>query len=333
MEFGFWIGCAAQSKIQIPKSKIANMEFGKLTSIDSIDSVDFTLPPDPPGNAWVLQKTSAASGTGQLYLGATGYNMKPWVGSWYPATCKEKDFLKYYGLQFNTIEHNTTHYRIPDAATVARWAEETPADFRYCPKIPQSISHARDLGVNGGEIALFAHAIRGLGPKLGPCFLQLPPYFSTGDLTRLAQFFRVFPGDVPLAVEVRHESFFTANSSAEAFFDLLQSRNAATVITDVAGRRDVCHLRLTQPTVLIRFVGNNLHPTDYTRIQSWAQRLSQWFDQGLKAAYFFTHEPDNLLAPDLAAFCAEAFGAQMPGVVLRGPKPISLLPGQQGSLF
>lgn len=306
------------------------MEFGKLPDIDSID---FSLPPEPRGNAWVLDQSPAPAGTQALYLGATGYNMKPWVGSWYPTGCKDKDFLKYYGRQFNTIEHNTTHYRIPDAATVARWVEETPADFRFCPKIPQTISHARDLGVNGNEIALFAQAIRGLNARLGPCFLQLPPYFSTGDLSRLSHFFRVFPADIPLAVEVRHESFFTANSAAEAFFDLLQTRKIATVITDVAGRRDVCHLRLTRPVVLIRFVGNNLHPSDYQRIRDWSERLAQWFDQGLQEAYFFTHEPDNLLAPDLAAFCAETFGARMPAVALRGPKPIETLPGQQGRLF
>lgn len=305
------------------------MEFGKLPSLEG---VDFSFRPEPPGNAWVLRDAPAANG-GYLYLGATGYNMKQWVGQWYPAGTKDRDFLRYYGQQFNTIEHNTTHYRIPDAATVRRWADETPADFRFCPKVPQTISHARDLGINGPEIALFAEAVRGLGAKLGPTFLQLPPYFGVADLGRLRRFLQVFPAEVPLAVEVRHESFFEGNPAAEAFFDLLMGTQTATVITDVAGRRDVCHMRLTTPTVLVRFVGNGLDPTDYDRIRAWADRLAQWFEQGLGAAYFFTHEPDNILAPDLAVFCAEIFGAKMPQVSLRGPKPVSALPGHQGSLF
>ena len=302
------------------------MDFGKLSSVDK---VDFSLPPEPPQNATLLAALPKATKPA-IYLGATGYNMKPWVGQWYPPGAKDKDFLRYYGTQFNTIEHNTTHYRIPDVATVARWREETPADFRFCPKIPQTISHARDLGLNGGQITVFCEAIAGLEEKLGCCFLQVPPHFSTRDLNLLARFLENFPSEIPLAVEVRHESFFQKNVASEDFFQLLQSHNVATVITDVAGRRDVCHARLTNRHVLVRFVGNGLHPSDYQRIEAWSERLKIWIDAGLHEVYFFTHEPDNLLAPDLAVFCAAVFSAKMPNATLRGPKQVG---GQQGSLF
>lgn len=303
------------------------MEFGKLPNISR---VDFTLPPDPPQNAELLAALPKTTYTPAIYLGATGYNMKPWLGSWYPAGIKDKDHLKYYGTQFATIEHNTTHYRIPDEATVARWREETPSDFRFCPKIPQTISHARDLGLSGGQIPFFCKMIAGLEKKLGCCFLQLPPYFSTQDLPLLMRFLEVFPKEIPLAVEVRHESFFEPTVAAEDFFQLLQRHHVATVITDVAGRRDVCHMRLTTDKVLVRFVGNNLDPTDYTRIRDWSERLADWCAAGLRAVYFFTHEPDNLLAPDLAAFGAETFAAAVPQVQLRGPKKVG---GIQGTLF
>ncbi|MEO6759516.1 MAG: DUF72 domain-containing protein, partial [Saprospiraceae bacterium] len=84
--------------------------------------------------------------------------------------------------------------------------------------------------------------------------------------------------------------------------------------------------------VLIRFVGNGLQPSDFTRIQAWAGRLADWFTAGLREAYFFTHEPDNLLAPDLTAYCVEVFSAKMPEIPLRGPQPVPP-PPQQGSLF
>lgn len=302
------------------------MDFGKLPSVDN---VDFSLPPEPPQNATLLAALPKVTKS-TIYLGATGYNMKAWVGHWYPPGAKDKDFLRYYGAQFNTIEHNTTHYRIPDAATVERWREETPADFRFCPKIPQTISHARDLGLNSGQIPVFCEAIAGLGEKLGCCFLQVPPHFSTRDLNLLARFLEYFPSEIPLAVEVRHESFFQKTAASEDFFQLLQTHNIATVITDVAGRRDVCHLRLTNRRVLVRFVGNGLHPSDYQRIENWSERLKIWLDAGLHEVYFFTHEPDNLLAPDLAVFCVETFSDKIPSVALRGPKPVG---GQQGTLF
>ncbi|MCC7467544.1 MAG: DUF72 domain-containing protein, partial [Saprospiraceae bacterium] len=114
------------------------------------------------------------------------------------------------------------------------------------------------------------------------------------------------------------------------YFDLLKDYQTAAVITDVAGRRDVCHMALTHPAVLIRFVGNGLHPTDYTRVKAWSERLKYWLDRGLKQVYFFAHEPDNLLAPELSRFCVDTFKQKMPEIPLRGPVEV---PGQQGSLF
>ncbi|TNE64416.1 MAG: DUF72 domain-containing protein [Bacteroidetes bacterium] len=308
------------------------MEFGKLPAVDL---VDFTLPPDPEQNSHVLRHGGKQHGKKNLllYLGATGYNMKPWVGRWYPAGTRDKAFLKFYGQQFNTIEHNTTHYRIPDASTIDRWYTEVPVDFRYCPKIPQTISHSRDLGVNGPEIGLFCNTIEGLQEKLGCCFIQLPPYFSLSHLPVLERFLRRFPtGTIPLAVEVRHESFFQNNPLAEEYYHLLELHGVSTVITDVAGRRDVCHMRLTTDKVLVRFVGNGLHPTDFSRIEDWAERVKHWFDQGLTEVYFFCHEPDNLLAPDLTKYAVSAFSKVLPDAILRGPEPYTP-PPEQGSLF
>ena len=304
------------------------MDFGKLSDIEG---VDFRLPPEPPGNEWVLERY-AGPGSPQLLVGATGYNMKPWVGSWYPAGTKERDFLTAYGKQFDTIENNTTHYRIPDAATVARWREETPADFRFCPKIPQTISHARDWGLSGRQVSLFAEAIAGLEEKTGCCFIQLPPFFSTQDLIRLERFFDVWPAAIPLAAEVRHGSFFAPTLAAEQYFSLFEERGIATVITDVAGRRDVWHIRLSTRRVLIRFVGNGLHPTDYQRIDAWVARLKHWLENGLQEVYFFTHEPDNLLAPDLASYLVAQFSVACPEIPCRGPQKVKT-PGEQTSLF
>ncbi|MFN0016152.1 MAG: DUF72 domain-containing protein [Saprospiraceae bacterium] len=305
------------------------MDFGKL---HNVDHVNFALPTEPWQNAALLAALPSRQSAAAIYLGATGYNMRPWVGRWYPTGAREKDFLSYYGRQFNTIEHNTTHYRIPDAATVARWREEVPADFRYCPKIPQTISHARDLGLNGREIHIFCEAIRGLGETLGCCFIQLPPYFAPENLLVLERFLSVFPDDIPLAVEVRHPDFFQEDAAGSDFFQLLQEHQVATVVTDVAGRRDVCHLRLTTGRVLVRFVGNGLHSTDYTRVADWSDRLALWFSQGLREAYFFCHEPDNLLAPDLAARAAAFFSEKMPEAHLRGPVELAA-PARQGTLF
>lgn len=304
------------------------MDFGKLADISQ---VDFSLPPDPPQNLDLLRSLPPNASKPSVYIGATGYNMKEWVGQWYPVGAKERDFVRHYGQQFNTIEHNTTHYRIPDLATVARWRDEVPTDFRYCPKLPQTISHARDLGFYSGQLREFCASIAPLRPRLGVCFLQMPPYFAANQWRMLDTFFEKWPPDVPLAVEVRHESFFDGSAAADAFFQMLAGWKVGAVITDVAGRRDVCHARLTSERTLVRFVGNGLHASDYARIREWAGRLKFWLENDLREVYFFTHEPDNLLAPTLAAFAGEVFSAAMPQAAMRWPKPVERV--VQGSLF
>lgn len=305
------------------------MKFGKLPDISN---VDFNLPPDALGTSQLLERLPKKEGKSFLYVGCTGWSMKEWVGKVYPKGTKTKEYLQHYSRQFNTIELNTTHYRIPTADTIQKWKNDSAKDFKFCPKIPQTISHSRDLGISSGLIPLFCDAILGLEDKLGCCFMQLPPYFGANRLGVLSRFLDNFPTQIPLAIEARHESWFNHPQNFQNFFQLLEQYKVSPVITDVAGRRDVLHNRLTTDTVLIRFVGNGLHPTDYTRIDQWLQRLKNWYSQNLKAVYCFTHEPDNILAPDLAHYMVKQAKQQL-HVITRGPDFYDKNDGQQMSLF
>ena len=238
------------------------MKFGKLTDIEN---VDFRLPPDPAFNERFFEALPSNPAPLQFFTGCTGWSMKEWVGSVYPANARSKDFLCHYARQFNTIELNTTHYRIPTPETIQKWREESAEDFKFCPEVPQTISHSRDLGLSDGQIALFCQSIAGLEEKLGCCFIQLPPYFDYRRLPLLESFLQRFSADIPLAVEARHESWFDNPQPLEDWLSCLHRNGRHTVLTDVAGRRDVLHMGLASDTVLIRFVGNDLHPTDYER--------------------------------------------------------------------
>lgn len=306
------------------------MKFGR---VGDISQVDFSFPPEPPANRALLARLPTPTRREPIYVGCTGWSMPEWLGKWYPAGAKTKDFLRHYGQQFTTIELNTTHYRIPDRATVERWREQTPDDFRFCPKLPQSISHERNLGLQDTALGLFWEALAAFGEKLGACFIQLPPFFAADRLPLLSRFLQQWPAEFPLAVEARHESWFASPAEQEALFDLLESSNSAALITDVAGRRDVLHLRLTAPFAMVRFVGNGLHPTDYERIDDWVRLLKKWQDGGLANTYFFTHEPDNILAPEIALYLIERLqenGATAP----RPPREFADdRTGEQMSLF
>lgn len=319
--------------LYLPPRKKAprKMEFGKLPDISK---VDFGLPPDAPQTERLLASLPEEAGAPLFFIGCTGWSMKEWVGRVYPKGTKAKDYLKAYSHQFNTIELNTTHYRIPDEETIEKWYRESEADFRFCPKVPQSISHSQNLGLGTALIPSFCESILGLKEKLGCCFLQLPPYFDIRRLPVLEKFLKAFPPEIPLAIELRHESWFSNPQNGEAVFSLLEHHHIAPVITDVAGRRDVLHMRLTNGTAMVRFVGNGLHPTDFSRIDEWITRLAGWFRKGLREAYFFPHEPDNLLAPELAAYVLEKALQAIPQALTRGPKLIEgKEQGQQMSLF
>lgn len=276
------------------------MKFGKASDLSS---VNFEFPVEPLANKNRLDRFELGNSMGKplLYIGATGWSMKEWNGKWYPDKTKTADYLKHYGRQFNTIELNTTHYRIPTKDMVEKWYKTVPADFRFCPKIPQSISHRNDFGQSTGDLQRFVGSLDGMKEKLGCAFVQLPPYFGADRLKILEAFLDRWPRLLPLAVEVRHESWFTDPYATEALMDALAARGVAAVITDVAGRRDVLHNYVTAPRTMIRFVGNGLVDTDYERLKDWSAKLKDW---NLPETYFFPHQPDNILSPDASAWFA-----------------------------
>jgi uncharacterized protein YecE (DUF72 family) len=272
------------------------MDFGKLATIEA---VDFTLPHDAPQTTRIL--TSATKITPAIYIGCPIWANKEWLGKIYPSSAKEKDYLYHYTRQFNTIELNTTHYRIPDIETIERWKKASARGFTFCPKFPQVISHDNQLEDTEELTHAFCDSIRNLGEHLGISFLQLPPYFMPRQLPVLERFLQNFPKDIDLAVEFRHPDWFKNNEAHKAF-DVLEKYKISTVITDVAGRRDVLHQHLTTPAAVIRFVGHGLHPTDYTRIDAWVEKLLQWLEEGLHTLYFFVHEPENTFSPELVSY-------------------------------
>jgi uncharacterized protein YecE (DUF72 family) len=306
------------------------MDFGKLADISG---VDFTLPPDPPFQLQLAEQWKAinASQKLSLYLGCTGYHMRPWVGKWYPEKTPATAYLKEYGKQFNTFEHNTTHYRIPDPETIKRWYADTPPDFRFCSKVPQTISHDPMFGRNNPDIAAFCRSIEGLKEKNGCTFLQLPPHFGADQMYRLEAFFQYWPASMPLAVEVRHESYFP-KVVLENLVRLLNKYGAYTVITDVAGRRDVCHMALSGSKVIIRLIGNGMVPTDHVRMEQWLAQFSVWQNIGVQEIYLFCHQPDNLLAPDYCLLAMDMVQKAHANWIVRGPKEITP-PFEQLTLF
>ena len=223
------------------------------------------------------------------------------------------------------------HYNIPGPELIQRWADAVPDGFLFCPKFPQRISHRSAIDLPLPMTDLFLEAVYGLGDHLGPSFLQLPPWYGPqhGGIDRLHKFLTDLPSDFDVTVEFRHEAWFADETVKNEAFGMLETIGAGAVIVDTVGRRDVCHMRLTSDTALIRFTCNNLHSTDYPRCDAWAERLGQWVRGGLKKVYLLLHQPDEHLCADLAIYLAPLLNS-IPGIEVAPPR---LYAGRQQELF
>jgi uncharacterized protein YecE (DUF72 family) len=283
------------------------MDFGKL---DDVSNIDFTLPPDNPLTHAVLE-ANKKSEKPQIFIGPPIWANRDWVGKIYPSNTKDKDYLYHFSRQFNTIELNVTHYQIPTLSMIEKWIESTPENFKFCPKFPQPISHDRMLIGCESMTYEFCNAILGLENRLGTTFLQLAPSFEPKHLKSLENYLKIIPKELPLTVEFRNQNWFQNQSAWESVSQLLIDAKVGTVITDVSGRRDVLHQTLTTPQFTLRFVGNELHPTDYQRIDDWIDRLEDWVQRGLQRAYIFVHSGDNRYAPELTKYWIQQLNSRI----------------------
>jgi uncharacterized protein YecE (DUF72 family) len=294
------------------------MEFGKVNAAQ-LAQVDFRLPDDPISNRDVLAQ---GKGNTQFYIGCARWGNKDWVGKYYPKGTKDKDFLREYAKLFNCIELNATYYGTPSLAQIASWKEKAgDHDFLFCPKLPQVITHNNKLRNSVGLVSEFVYSMAGLGVHAGPVFVMPDPQMDVRERGIIEQFIADFPEGVPLFLEVRHPSFYTAGYD-DALYSFLRNKEKGTVITDTAGRRDCVHMHLSVPEVFIRFVGNALHPTDYQRIDDWVTRLGSWMEMGIERVFFIIHQSDELYAPPLIAYLMDSLNSHH-GTSLKAPQPLT----------
>lgn len=255
-----------------------------------------------------------------FYIGCPIWSHKAWVGSFFPPRTPSSDFLRLYSRKLSTVEGNTTFYAVPGAETIARWRAETPPEFRFCPKIPHDISRAPALEATREPTLAFVARMRGLGERLGPLFLQLPPNFGPNRLKQLATWLSVWPDDTRLAVEVRHPAFFEKEQSL-ALNTLLHQHQAARVIMDTrpirigpAEEQAMLQARERKPDlpvypaittdfVFLRYIGHMRSEINAPFLDAWATKLAQWLARGL-TLYVFCHCPTEDYSPDI---CCELY--------------------------
>jgi uncharacterized protein YecE (DUF72 family) len=277
------------------------MEFGKIETSE-IDQIDFTLPPDSEETTRLLEENKRPEKTTEVFVGCAKWGRKDWVGKIYPPKTKEADFLDLYSKHFNCIELNATFYKTPSQRQTSGWASKVGDNFRFCPKFTSAITHIRRLKEVAEATERFLKGVAGFGGKLGPLFLMPHPGMGPQTLERIETFIQSLPSTVKVYTELRHPDWFADAETFRRVFSMFEKNKCAAAITDAAGRRDCVHMRLTTPQAFIRFVGNDLHPTDYRRIDDWVQRIKSWMQQGIHQVYFFMHQNEEINSPELCKY-------------------------------
>ncbi len=283
-------------------------------------------------------------------IGCAVWAYKEWLGDFYPTGSRATNFLRLYGERMTCVEGNTTFYSIPTADTVQRWADNTPDTFRFCPKLPRTVTHDGALMPQLPKALDFLQLMQGLGPRLGPIFAQLPPRYSPASFTDLAQFVNNWPHqDNPLAVEVRHLDWFGAPQS-DRLNALFKKFSVSRVLLDsrpiftwshpadnpqLHSERKKPQVPLlpvtTAPFVLVRYISHPELDRNRDFLAGWVQQVGEWLGQGL-SVYFFVHCPQEQKSPAIARYFQtqlEQAGIDVP------PLPWSLIkaPPQQLGLF
>jgi uncharacterized protein YecE (DUF72 family) len=216
-------------------------------------------------------------------IGCSGWNYAHWRELIYPKGLPPKKWLDHYATMFDTVEVNSTFYRLPRVTAVANWLAQSPPDFLFAIKMSRYVTHVKRLREVGESIPIFYERIAPLvgTPKLGPLLWQFPETFRRDD-DRLASALELLPPGRH-CFEFRHASWFV-----DDVYELLRASGAALVIGDHPERKFQTH-ELTTDWTFVRFHygwrGRNGNYSD-RELDEWAARIRSWREAIDVYAYF-----------------------------------------------
>jgi uncharacterized protein YecE (DUF72 family) len=239
----------------------------------------------------------------KLHLGTIGWSYNFWKPNFYPPKTPSKDFLTYYSSQFSTVEVDSTFYRIPTTQTVTNWAAQTPEDFRFSLKFPQTITHIKKLRNCQPETDAFLSRADLLKDKVGPLLLQFPPGFGSDHLIDLADYLQKLPKQHRYVVEVRDKTWLKTELNS-----LLETNNVAAVwvdsprmptISEVTA--DFLYIRLEGDRKKVNGLLGKIEADRQSDLQVWAQKIKPYLDRGMEVygyfgKYFSGYPPSDVIS-------------------------------------
>jgi uncharacterized protein YecE (DUF72 family) len=236
----------------------------------------------------------------RLWIGTSGWQYKDWREAFYGGL-PQRLWLATYAERFPTVEVNNAFYRLPELSVFERWRDQVPDGFVVTVKASRYLTHIKRLQDPAEPVARLVGRARGLGDRLGPFLLQLPPTLRVApDL--LDACLAEFPDDVRVAVEPRHASWWEAEDEVRA---VLAARGAALVWADRRSR-PIAPLWATAGWGYLRLHEGAASPwPSYGRraLASWLDRLADAFPGDADAYVYFNNDQRAAAVRDAAALC------------------------------
>jgi uncharacterized protein YecE (DUF72 family) len=206
-----------------------------------------------------------------IRIGCSGWNYRDWRGAFYPAGLPARRWLECYAERFDTVEVNTTFYRLPRRDAVAHWVQQTPDGFGFAVKASRYLTHIRRLRDMHDGVARFMERIEPLveADRLLATLWQLPATFHRDDERLAAALAALPPGRH--AFEARHPSWFCDEVAA-----LLRAHDVAFVVADDR-RRPLPDAPVTASWSYVRLhYGHRGRRGNYspTELDAWAARIA-----------------------------------------------------------
>jgi uncharacterized protein YecE (DUF72 family) len=250
-----------------------------------------------------------------IWIGTSGWQYSSWREAFY-AGVPQRRWLEHYAECFATVENNNAFYRLPPRETFESWRERTPDGFVMAVKASRYLTHIRRLRDPAEPVARLMSAAQGLGSRLGPVLLQLPPTLRA-DPALLAGCLRRFPPGTRVAVEPRHPSWWTGDVRA-----VLERAGAALCWADRLGR-PLTPLWRTTPWGYLRFHEGAARPRyGAAALRSWAGRVAEAFGDEADVYAYFNNDPGGAAVLDAERFAAEVRrSGRTPTAVRVSPAP------------
>jgi uncharacterized protein YecE (DUF72 family) len=237
-------------------------------------------------------------------VGCSGWMYDSWRGRLYPERCAKSRWLEVYAQHFDTVEVNSTFYRLARREAVAGWVNQTPPEFLFAVKASRYLTHVRRLRDIREGIKRFYEPIEPLieAGRLGPILWQLPENFHRSD-SRLAGLFDLLPAGRH-TIEFRHPSWFVPEVMA-----MLRAHGVALTIGDHPSRPFQTY-EATADWRFIRFhYGSRGRIGNYsaTEIAEWAERIDEW--RRRESVYVYYNNDWNSYAPANAKVLIRRLGS------------------------